>query len=56
MKKLLIGLALLSSCASNMNDNNILMSEFKTTNGAIPFDKIKKSDYEPAFELSMADT
>lgn len=53
MKKLLIGLALLSSCASNMNDNNILMSEFKTTNGAIPFDKIKKSDYEPAFEWAI---
>lgn len=53
MKKLLIGLALLSSCSSNMTDNNILLSEFKTTNGAIPFDKIKKTDYEPAFEWAI---
>ncbi|MEE1297829.1 MAG: M3 family metallopeptidase [Muribaculaceae bacterium] len=27
---------------------NIFLSEFKTTNGAIPFDKITNSDFEPA--------
>lgn len=30
--------------------DNIFFHEFKTTNGAIPFDKISDSDYEPAIQ------
>ena len=31
-----------------MIENNIFLSPFKTTGGAVPFDRITKADYEPA--------
>lgn len=38
-----------------MSAENVLLKEFRTTNGAIPFDKIQKSDYEPAIKYAIAE-
>ena len=35
-------------------DNNIFLSEFNTPHGYIPFDRISKSDYEPAIMQGIA--
>lgn len=37
----------------NMNNNNPFFSEFTTPYGMPPFDKIKKTDYLPAFEQGI---
>lgn len=49
MHKIITGLllALLLSTQS-MKADNVFFSPFKTTNGAVPFDKITNADYEPA--------
>lgn len=36
-----------------MSAENVLLKEFRTTNGLIPFDKIQKSDYEPAIRFAI---
>ena len=36
-----------------MSAENVLLKEFRTTNGAIPFDKIAKSDFEPAIDFAI---
>ena len=38
-----------------MSAENVLLKEFRTTNGAIPFDKIAKSDFEPAIDFAIKD-
>lgn len=48
MKKLLLTLLLITSLPIMAKADNIFLTEFKTTNGAIPFDKITNADFEPA--------
>ena len=36
-----------------MSAENVLLKEFRTTNGAIPFDKIAKADFEPAIDFAI---
>lgn len=48
MKKLILSLFLILTLHTMAKSENIFLSEFKTTNGAIPFDKITNSDFEPA--------
>lgn len=48
MKKIILSLLLILSLHTMAKADNIFLSEFKTTNGAIPFDKITNSDFEPA--------
>ncbi|MGM9803369.1 MAG: M3 family metallopeptidase [Muribaculaceae bacterium] len=36
-----------------MSAENVLLKEFKTTHGAIPFDKIQNADYEPAIDFAI---
>lgn len=48
MKKLFLALVLILTLQTMANGQNIFYSEFKTTNGAIPFDKITNNDFEPA--------
>lgn len=48
MKKIILALVLILSLQTMANSQNIFLSEFKTTNGAVPFDKITNSDFEPA--------
>mgnify|MGYP004443239877 FL=1 len=45
-KKVLLATLVLFSI--QMNAENVFLSDFKTTNGAIPFDRISVADYEPA--------
>lgn len=53
MKKLILGLFLILSLQPMAKAENIFLSEFKTTNGAIPFDKITNKDFEPAIEQGI---
>lgn len=53
MKKLILGLILLLTLHTMTKAENIFFSEFKTTNGAIPFDKISNSDFEPAIQKGI---
>ena len=48
MKKIILSLFLILSLHTMAKADNIFLSEFKTTNGAIPFDKITNNDFEPA--------
>lgn len=48
MKKLLFITLLIITLFNQMKADNIFLSDFKTTNGAIPFDRIRTEDYEPA--------
>ena len=48
MKKLILSLFLILTLHTMAKSENIFLSEFKTTNGAIPLDKITNSDFEPA--------
>ena len=65
MKKLLFIMSfatLLASCGDNMpvaqlpeiDTTNPLLAEWDTPHATPPFDKIKVSDYEPAFETAIA--
>ena len=47
MKKLFLSLLLITSLPIMAKADNIFLSEFKTTNGAVPFDKITNADFEP---------
>ena len=38
-----------------MDNENILLTEFSTPHGVVPFDKIKFEDFKPAFEKSIAE-
>ena len=53
MKKLFLGLLLILSLQTMAKAENIFFTEFKTTNGAIPFDKITNSDFEPAIQKGI---
>lgn len=53
MKKLILGLLFILSFQIMAKAQNIFLSEFKTTNGAIPFDKITHSDFEPAIQKGI---
>ena len=53
MKQLILGLFLILSLQTMAKADNIFLSEFKTTNGAIPFDKITNKDFEPAIEQGI---
>lgn len=53
MKKIILGLILLLTLHTMTKAENIFFSEFKTTNGAIPFDKISNSDFEPAIQKGI---
>lgn len=53
MKKLILGLILILTLHTMSKAENIFFSEFKTTNGAIPFDKITNSDFEPAIQQGI---
>ena len=53
MKKLLLALSLILSLHTMSKAENIFLTEFKTTNGAIPFDKISNSDFEPAIQKGI---
>ena len=48
MKKLILALVLILTLHPMAKSQNIFYSEFKTTNGAVPFDKITNNDFEPA--------
>lgn len=48
MRKSIFTLLLIITLFNFMKADNIFLKEFKTTNGAIPFDRISISDYEPA--------
>lgn len=48
MKKFLFTFLLTITLFNQMRADNIFLSDFKTTNGAIPFDRIQTDDYEPA--------
>lgn len=48
MKKLFLSLFLILSFSTMAKSDNIFLTEFKTTNGAVPFDKITNADFEPA--------
>lgn len=48
MKKLFLALVLILTLHPMAKSQNIFYSEFKTTNGAVPFDKITNNDFEPA--------
>lgn len=48
MKKYLFTFLLIITLFNQMKADNIFLREFKTTNGAIPFDRITTDDYEPA--------
>lgn len=49
-----IAVGLMTSCKNTMNENPLL-TESKNPYGAIPFDRIQKSDYKPAFEAAIAE-
>lgn len=53
MKKLFLALTLILSLHVMAKAENIFLTEFKTTNGAIPFDKITNSDFEPAIQKGI---
>ena len=48
MRKVLFTFLLIITLFTQMKADNIFLKEFKTTNGAIPFDRITTNDYEPA--------
>ena len=48
MRKVLFTILLIITLFTQMKADNIFLKEFKTTNGAIPFDRITTNDYEPA--------
>lgn len=50
-------LIIYNSCKNeNMNNENILLSEFETPHNSVPFDKIKFEDYKPAFDTAIIET
>jgi peptidyl-dipeptidase Dcp len=53
MKKTGVLFLLLITFYSMVQAGNPLLSKFNAPHGTIPFDKIKTSDYEPAFEEAM---
>ena len=53
MKKIFLGLFLIFSLHTMAKADNIFFTEFKTTNGAIPFDKITNADFEPAIQKGI---
>lgn len=53
MKKLFLSITLLLSIATMISADNVFFQPFKTTNGAIPFDRITTADYEPAIIEGM---
>ncbi len=55
MRKFVLGLCLIFSLTTMIKAENIFLSEFKTTHGVIPFDKIVNADYEPAIEAGIAE-
>ena len=38
-----------------MIENNVFLSPFRTSGGAIPFDRITNADYEPAIRQGISD-
>jgi peptidyl-dipeptidase Dcp len=53
MKKLLVSLFLIFSFIVMTNADNVLLSPFRTTHGAIPFDRISNADFEPAIDYAI---
>jgi peptidyl-dipeptidase Dcp len=53
MKKLILFNLLFITFITMVEAGNPLLSTYNTPHGTIPFDKIKVSDYEPAFEEAM---
>ena len=48
MKKIILSISLFLTIATMISADNVFFQPFKTTNGAIPFDRITTADYEPA--------
>ncbi|MDO4511023.1 MAG: M3 family metallopeptidase [Bacteroidales bacterium] len=55
MRKIAFTLLLIITLFNQMNAGNIFSQEFKTTHGAVPFDKIRTTDYEPAIMQAIKD-
>ena len=53
MKKIILSISLFLSIATMISADNVFFQPFKTTNGAIPFDRITTADYEPAIIEGM---
>ena len=53
MKKLILSISFFLSIATMISADNVFFQPFKTTNGAIPFDRITTADYEPAIIEGM---
>ncbi len=53
MKKIILTITLFLSLATMISADNVFFQPFKTTNGAIPFDRITTADYEPAIIEGM---
>ncbi len=53
MKKLILSISLFLSIATMISADNVFFQPFKTTNGAVPFDRITTADYEPAIIEGM---
>ena len=48
MKRIIALTTLVILSITAMNAENVLLKEFRTTNGMVPFDRITTADYEPA--------
>ena len=53
MKKIILSISLFLTIATMISADNVFFQPFKTTNGAIPFDRITTADYEPAIIEGM---
>ena len=53
MKKIILSITLFLTIATMISADNVFFQPFKTTNGAIPFDRITTADYEPAIMEGM---
>jgi peptidyl-dipeptidase Dcp len=53
MKKVILSIVFLIFFSTMTQAENPLLEKFNTLHGTVPFDKIKLSDYEPAFEEAM---
>ncbi|MBR2146624.1 MAG: M3 family metallopeptidase [Muribaculaceae bacterium] len=53
MKKFFLSITLFLTIAIMISADNVFFQPFKTTNGAIPFDRITTADYEPAIIEAM---
>ena len=53
MKKFFLSISFFLTIATMISADNVFFQPFKTTNGAIPFDRITTADYEPAIIEAM---